>query len=156
MLITQPTNASDDDQNTRESILRISKSDMSREIDFEIPVQRYQGPKIVPMPDNCSKKSVLPLKVLCSAIFSERRAKELDIAFLRDVTNNEACPEYNGYNTMATRSFDAAKDKGSLSPSYRHDAIRPRHNNDGSSRGEVTNQRTRPEECHFHKRPTTI
>ena len=102
MLITQPTNAYDDEQNTRESIPRISKSDMSREIDFEIPVQRYQGPKIVPMPDNCSKKSVLPLKVLCSAILSERRAKELDIAFLRDITNNEACREYNGYNTMVT------------------------------------------------------
>lgn len=103
MLITQPTNASVDDQNTRESIPRISKSDMSRQIDFEIPVQRYQGPKIVPMPDNCSKKSFLPLKVLCSAILSETRAKELDIAFLKDVINNEACPEYNGYNTMVTR-----------------------------------------------------
>ena len=103
MLITQPTNASDDEQNIRESIPRISKSDMSKEIDFEILMQRYQGPKIVPMPDNCSKKSVLPLKVLCSAILSERRAKELDIAFLRDVTNNEDCPEYNGYNTMVTR-----------------------------------------------------
>ena len=103
MLITQPTNAYDDEQNTRESIPRISKSDMSREIDFEIPVQRYQGPKIVPMLDNGSKKSVLPLKALCRAILSERRAKELDIAFLRDITNNEACPEYNGYNTMVTR-----------------------------------------------------
>ena len=103
MLITQPTNASDDEQNIRESIPRISKSDMSKEIIFEILMQHYQGPKIVPMPDNCSKKSVLPLKVLCSAILSERRAKELDIAFLRDVTNNEDCPEYNGYNTMVTR-----------------------------------------------------
>ena len=103
MLITQPTNVSDDEQNTRESIPRISKSDMSREIVFEIPVQRYQGPKIIPVPDNCSKRSVLPLKILCSAILSERRAKELDIAFLRDVTNNEVCPEYNGYNTMVTR-----------------------------------------------------
>ena len=103
MLITRPTNGSDDDQNTRESIPRISKSDASREIDFEIPVQRYQGPKTVPMPDNCSKKSALPLKVLCCAILSERRAKELDIAFLRDITNNEACPEHNGCNTMVTR-----------------------------------------------------
>ena len=103
MLITQPTNPSDDDQNTGESIPKISKSDMSREKDFEIPEQRYQGPKIVPMPDNCSKKSVLPLNVLCSVILSERRANELDIAFLRDITNNEACPEYNGCNTMVTR-----------------------------------------------------
>jgi hypothetical protein len=74
----------------------MKKSEMSEDIDFEIPVQRYQGPKVVPMPKKCSKKSVLPLKVLCSAILSERRAKVLDIAFLRDVTNTEACPEYNG------------------------------------------------------------
>ena len=52
---------------------------------------------------NCSKNSVLPLKVLCSAILSERRAKQLDIAFLGDITNNEAFPEYNGYYTMVTR-----------------------------------------------------
>ena len=59
---------------------------------------------MVPMPDNCSKKSlVLTLKVLCSAILSERRSKELDVAFLRVVTNNEACPEYNRCNTMVTR-----------------------------------------------------
>jgi hypothetical protein len=103
MLITQPANASDDDQSTRESIPRMKKSEMSEDIDFEIPVQRYQGPKVVPMPKKCSKKSVLPLKVLCSAILSERRAKVLDIDFLRDVTNTEACPEYNGYNTRMTR-----------------------------------------------------
>ena len=126
------------------------KSDMSTEIDFEVPVQRYQGPKIVPMPDNCSKRSVLPLKVLYSAILSERRAEELDIAFLRDITNNEACPEYNGYNSYGDKATR------SLFLSYQHDAIRPRYNKDGSSRGKATNQRTRPEECHFHKQPTTI
>ncbi|CAB4014506.1 Hypothetical predicted protein [Paramuricea clavata] len=78
MLITQPSNASDDDLSTRESIQRVKKSEMSEDIDFEIPV-------------------------LCSAILSERRAKVLDIAFLRDVTNTEACLEYNGYNTRLTR-----------------------------------------------------
>ncbi|CAB3980023.1 Hypothetical predicted protein [Paramuricea clavata] len=103
MLITQPSNASDDDQSTRESIPRMKKSEMSKDTDFEIPVQRYQGPKVVPMPKKCSKKSALPLKVLCGAILSERRAKVLDLAFLRDVTNTEAWPEYNGYNTRMTR-----------------------------------------------------
>ena len=103
MLITQPSIALDDDQSTRESIPRMKKLEMSEDIDFEIPVQRYQRPKVVPMSKRCSKKSVLPLKVLCSSILSETRAKVLDIAFLRNVTNTEACPEYNGYNTRMTR-----------------------------------------------------
>ena len=38
-----------------------------------------------------------------SRFFAVPFSKELDIAFLRDITNNEACPEYNGYNTMVTR-----------------------------------------------------
>ena len=42
-----------------------------------------------------------PLKVL--SISSEQRAEELDVAFLRDVINNENYPEYNGYNTNVTR-----------------------------------------------------
>ncbi|CAH3187555.1 unnamed protein product, partial [Porites lobata] len=48
-------------------------------------------------------KPVLPLKVLCSAAIAERRAKEIDFSFLRDVTNEESCPEFNGYNTTLTR-----------------------------------------------------
>lgn len=76
---------------------------MSQVIDFDIPVQRYQGPKKVPMPQKDSLKSVLPLKVLCSSIISARRAEELDVTFLRDVIKNETCPEYNGYNTNVTR-----------------------------------------------------
>ena len=141
--------------------LQIALGNLTRESKSLInPVQRYQGPNIVPMPDNCSKKSVPLLTVLCSAILSERRAKELDIAFLRDVTNNEARPEYNGYNTMMTRQQGVSmqpKTKAVYLPLIDMFVfIRPRHNNDGSSQGKGTNQRTRPEECHFHKQPTTI
>ena len=105
MLITQPTKTSGDDQATvgRESISRISKSDMSKANEFDIPVCCYRGPKTVPMPDNCSRKNVLPLRVLCSSVIAERRAKELDTAFMNDVVNTESCPEYNGYNTKITR-----------------------------------------------------
>ncbi|CAH3045352.1 unnamed protein product [Porites lobata] len=38
-----------------------------------------------------------------SAAIAERRAKEIDFSFLRDVTNEESCPEFNGYNTTLTR-----------------------------------------------------
>ena len=103
MLITQPTNDTPDEQHPRESIPRVSKADMSKPIDFEIRVHRYKGPKKVPMPENCSRKHVLPLKFLCSAVISERRAKDLDVSFLNEIINNDSCPEYNGYNTRQTR-----------------------------------------------------
>ena len=110
MLITQPKTAFNDDQSTRrESITRIQKSDMGKGVEYDIPVRRYQGPKTVLMPENCSKKNVLPLKVLCSAIIAEKRAKELDTAFLLDITQEESsCPEYNGYNTQITREEGVA------------------------------------------------
>lgn len=102
ILITQPMSETNDDTNDN-TITRISKTKMSQAIDFDIPVHRYQGPKIVPMPKEEAVKTVLPLKVLCSCIIAERRAKELDVSFLKDVTTNEGCPEYNGYNTSVTR-----------------------------------------------------
>lgn len=76
---------------------------MSKPINFDIPIDRYQGPKTVPMPEGCSKKSVLPLKVLCSCVISERRAKELDLSFLSELINDKNCQEYNGFNTKVTR-----------------------------------------------------
>ena len=82
---------------------------MGKGVEYDIPVRRYQGPKTVLMPENCSKKNVLPLKVLCSAIIAEKRAKELDTAFLLDITQEESsCPEYNGYNTQITREEGVA------------------------------------------------
>ena len=74
---------------------------MGKGVEYDIPVQRYQGPKTVLMPEKCSNKNVLPLKVLCSALIAEKRAKGLDTAFLLDITQEESsCPEYNGYNTQ--------------------------------------------------------
>lgn len=82
---------------------------MVKGVEYDIPVRRYQGPKTVLMSENCSKKNVLPFKVLCSAIIAEKRAKELDTAFLLDTTQEESsCPEYNGYNTQITREEGVA------------------------------------------------
>lgn len=73
---------------------------MGKGVEYDILVCRYQGPKTVLMPEKCTKKNVLPLKVLCRAITAEKRAKEFDTAFLLDFTQEESCcPEYNGYNT---------------------------------------------------------
>ena len=82
---------------------------MSKGVEYDIPVRRYQGPKTVLMPEKCSKKNVLPLKVLCSALIAEKRAKELDTAFLLGITQEESsCPEYNGYKTQITREEGVA------------------------------------------------
>ena len=101
MLITQPKHH--DDKGTDARIPRISKAELSKPLDLEVPIQRFQGPKRVPMPEKCSKKQVLPLKVLCSRIISERRARELDFEFLNEIGNDKNCPEYNGFNTKITR-----------------------------------------------------
>ena len=79
-----------------DTILRISKPDMKQWHEYNI---RYQGPKVVSMPEQFSNKGVLPLKVLSSTIISERRAKELDLAFLTYIINTESCAEYNCYIT---------------------------------------------------------
>ena len=44
-----------------------------------------------------------------SAIIAQKRIKELDAAFLLDITQEESsCPEYNGYNTQITREKGVA------------------------------------------------
>ena len=91
MLITQPKHH--DDKGTDARIPRISKAALSKPLDLEVPIQRFQGPKRVPMPEKCSKKQVLPLKILCSRIISERRAREQDFEFLNEIWNDKNCPE---------------------------------------------------------------
>ena len=58
---------------------------MSNPIDYEIPIQRYNGPKQPEMPKRAASKTVLPLKVLVHKFLAERRSKESDVAFLQDV-----------------------------------------------------------------------
>lgn len=55
------------------------------------------------MQEICARKNVLPPKVLCSAVISERRAKEIDLSLLSYILNSESCLQYNGYNTKITR-----------------------------------------------------
>ena len=103
MLIMQPCTQPDENQNIPSTIPRVSKADMSQQIYFELPIQHYQRPKKVPMPDNCSKKFVPPLKVLCSCIIAKERAEELDFSFMSEINSNDNCPEFNGFNTSVAR-----------------------------------------------------
>ena len=104
MVIAQPTTSTTNvNQNNTETIPRISKAEMSKPSEYEIEIQRYQGPKKVQRPEQFSKKSVLPHKVLCSSVVSQRRAKELDFTFINEITSNSDLPEFNGFNTMVAR-----------------------------------------------------
>ena len=122
MLITQPKTALYNDQSThRESITRIEKSDMGKGGEFDIPVCRYQGPKTVLMPEKCSKKSVIVLKVLCSAIIAEKRAKELNTAFLLDITRGIELSRVQWIQHADYKrggSDNETQDTGCVSPPY--------------------------------------
>ena len=95
MLITQPCTQPNKNQNIPSTIPRVSKADMSQQIDFELPIQRYQGPKKV-------------LKVLCSCIIAKERAEELDFSFMSEINSNDNCPEFNGFNTSIAREHGQA------------------------------------------------
>lgn len=53
VLVTQPESISDADQCHREAIPRISKEQMSEPIDYDVTIQRYNGPKKPKMPECC-------------------------------------------------------------------------------------------------------
>lgn len=55
------------------------------------------------MPVVESKRHILPLKVLAQQNIAIRRAEDVDLAFLKCVTGDEACPEYGGFNTKLAR-----------------------------------------------------
>ena len=99
LLLTQIGTKADQDHEAL--IPRLTKSEMSKEIPYDLDVARYGGPKKPTPPENLMKVQVLPLSVLARAAVSLNRAKERDFEFLRDVSKGG--PEYNGYNTKRTR-----------------------------------------------------
>ena len=86
-----------------ETFPRLKAVDMKEHLVEDTSVQRYNGPKKPAMPENESKRNVLPLRVLAQQIVTVSRAKCLDFAFLKKVTSNEDTPEFNGYNTAQAR-----------------------------------------------------
>ena len=68
---------------------------MSEPLEYDIEIQRYNGPKKTKMPESAAVKSVLPLRLLAQKIVSKRRAEEFDFAFMKDVVQKPDCPEYN-------------------------------------------------------------
>lgn len=94
MLLTQPDSNHEFETVQRETIRRAKKEDMGEPLEYDVEVQRYNGPKKPPMPQNNAKRSVQPLRMLAQQIISKRRASELDFAFLQDMVKTPDSPEY--------------------------------------------------------------
>ena len=86
-----------------DTIRRVKKEDMVKPLDYDVEVQRYNGPKKPPMPQNTPERSVQSLRMLAQQIISKGRASEMDFAFFQDMNNTLDCPQYNRYNTAAAR-----------------------------------------------------
>ena len=104
VLVTQPdvSNQTEHSDNT-EVITRVKRNDMSKPIDYEINIERYTGPSKPKMPTHAARKTVMPLKVLAEMTIVGSRAKEMDFSFLKTLSNDDNCPEFNGYNTKICR-----------------------------------------------------
>ena len=68
-----------------------------------MPIIDFQGPKKPPIPQNMSKRTDLPLRILAQRSILVRRATHLDVEFLDSVTNDSKVPEYAGFNTRMSR-----------------------------------------------------
>jgi len=96
VLMTQPDIHK---QQGQEIIPRLKKTDMKEQIDYDLDILRYNGPKKPEMPPQFIKKQVPSLRLLAHMVVSQKRAKETDFAFFTDVLKLDFCLEFNGYNT---------------------------------------------------------
>lgn len=85
------------------NIRRLAKDEMKEEVTLPVEVHIYQGPRKPDMPDERTKRVILPLKVMTTQIVSVMRARDLAYQFFHDITSNPNTTEYNGYNTKLSR-----------------------------------------------------
>ena len=105
MVMTQSSSSEQNDKKCVDNDVfpRISKTEMSQPIQYEVEVQAYQGPKKPPMPMQAATQLVPTLAVLAKSVLSQKRSSENDFGFLQDVVTSPDCPEFNGYNTRLCR-----------------------------------------------------
>ena len=77
---------------------------MTSQIERDLPVHRYDGPKKPKMPPMRATKSVLSLRVLASQVVAANRASVRDFYFLSQIVGPNACPEWNGFNSHLNRN----------------------------------------------------
>ena len=100
VLLSQPDANS---QQQEHSIPQLKKTDMTKEINYQLDIVRYSGLKKPKIPPQFLKLRVPPLKILAHMVLSQQRANESDFAFLTDVIMSNDCPKFNGYNTRLCR-----------------------------------------------------
>ena len=72
---------------------------MTKPIDYDINIERYNGPVQPKMPILTANKTVMSLKVLAETAKVSTRAQEIDFLFFKEMSNNDNCPEFNGCTT---------------------------------------------------------
>ena len=76
---------------------------MAAQVDRDVLVHRYNGPKRPDMPHMKATKSVLNLTVLASQVVAASRARAMDFQFLSQILGPNFCPEWNGFNSHLNR-----------------------------------------------------
>ena len=84
MLLTQP---GENKQSARhaETIPRIKKEDMVKQVEDDVKVHIFVGPHKPDMPQEKAKKSVSSLRILTMQVLAERAARAKDFAFFAEV-----------------------------------------------------------------------
>ena len=103
MLTTQNNKSRPDDSDPVQTIRRLRKEEMKAEVEADVPIIHYQGPKKPPMPQTNAKRVVPPLRILAQQSILVQRANQLDFKFLESVINDPKVPEYAGFNTRMSR-----------------------------------------------------
>ena len=64
-----------------QTIGRNNKENRTDQLEYDVDIQRYNGPKNTEMPKEAAVRSVLSLKIFASQVISKRRAEGNDFAF---------------------------------------------------------------------------
>ena len=78
------------------TIKRICKSDMTKPIQNDVSIERYNSPKKTEMPEQFTMKHVLPLKGLAAMSISCTGAREMDTPFINYVLKTDNCQNIKG------------------------------------------------------------
>ena len=85
------------------TIKRLKKENVKDSTPPGTPVSYYYGPKKSEVPEEVSKKCVLPLKMLAQQIILVQRSNFHDFDFLRSVATKPSTPEFGAFNTKFAR-----------------------------------------------------
>ena len=74
--------------------------------------EQIHVPNNPPMPGFVALRQVQSLNFQCSQKISSTRSDDIDFALFKDITANEDCPEWNGYNTKSKINRESGQSPG--------------------------------------------